>query len=45
LEYAEKTLQYLWQLWNREVALQSIINERKSLLSYSDNKLTIKNVT
>jgi stage V sporulation protein R len=45
LEYAEKTLQYLWQLWGREVALQTIINERKSLLSYSDNKLTIRNVT
>jgi stage V sporulation protein R len=45
LEYAEKTLQYLSQLWGREVALETIINERKSLLSYSDNKLTIRNVT
>jgi stage V sporulation protein R len=43
LEYAEKTLQDLSQLWGREVALDTIINERKSLLSYSDNKLTIKN--
>jgi stage V sporulation protein R len=45
LEYAEKTLQYLSQLWGREVALETIINERKSLLSYSHNKLTIRNVT
>jgi len=44
LEYAEKTLQYLAHLWGREVALETIINERKSLLSYSDNKLTIRNV-
>lgn len=44
LEYAEKTLQYLAQLWGREVALETTINERKSLLSYSDNKLTIRNV-
>lgn len=44
LEYAERTLQYLSQLWGREVALDTIINERKSLLSYSDNKLTIRNV-
>ncbi|MGH7827838.1 MAG: SpoVR family protein, partial [Candidatus Binatia bacterium] len=44
LEYAEKSLQYLYQLWGRQVALETIINERKSLLSYSDNKLTIRNV-
>ncbi|HWO40708.1 MAG TPA: SpoVR family protein [Candidatus Eisenbacteria bacterium] len=44
LEYAEKTLQYLHQLWGREVALETIINERKSLLVYSDGKLTIRNI-
>jgi stage V sporulation protein R len=42
LEYAEKTLQYLRQLWGREVALETTLNEKKSLLCFSDDKLTIK---
>jgi stage V sporulation protein R len=42
LEYAEKTLQHLHQLWRREVALETVINEKKSLLSFSGDKLTIK---
>jgi stage V sporulation protein R len=44
LEYAEKTLQYLRQLWAREVALETIINDKKSLLGFADDKLTIKPV-
>ncbi|MGH7775241.1 MAG: SpoVR family protein [Candidatus Binatia bacterium] len=42
LEYAEKTLQYLHQLWRREVVLETVINEKKSLLCFSDDKLVIK---
>lgn len=42
LEYAEKTLQYLHQLWGHEVALETLLDNRKSLLSYSDNRLAIK---
>lgn len=42
LEYAEKTLQYLHQLWGREVVLESVINEKTALLSFSDDKLVIK---
>ena len=42
LEYAEKTLQYVRQLWGREVALETILNEKKSLLCFSNDKLTIK---
>src|SRR5262252_2200156 len=42
LEYAEKTLQYLRQLWGREVTLETTLNEKKSLLCFSDDKLTIK---
>ena len=30
LEYAEKTLQYVRQLWGREVALETILNEKKA---------------
>jgi stage V sporulation protein R len=42
LEYAEKTLKYLRQLWGREVLLETIINEKKSLLCFSEDRLTIK---
>jgi stage V sporulation protein R len=42
LEYAEKTLQYLHQLWGREVVLETPINAKKSLLCFVDEKLTIK---
>jgi len=42
LEYAEKTLQYVRQLWGREVALETTLNEKKSLLCFSNDKLTIK---
>ncbi len=42
LEYAEKTLKYLRQLWGRDVLLETIINEKKSLLCFSEDRLTIK---
>ena len=42
LEYAEKTLQYLHQLWGREVVLETEINGKKSLLCFADDKLSIK---
>jgi len=42
LEYAEKTLQYLQQLWGREVVLETTVNDKKSLLTFADNKMTVK---
>lgn len=42
LEYAEKTLKYLYQLWGRDVVLETVVNGKKSLLSFSDDKLIIK---
>ena len=42
LEYAEKTLQYLHQLWGREVVLETEINSKKSLLCFADDKLSVK---
>lgn len=42
LEYAEKTLLYLHQLWGREVMLETAINDKKSLLCFSNDKLVIK---
>lgn len=42
LEYAEKTLQFIQQLWDHDVALETVIEQRPILLSFADNKLTIK---
>ena len=42
LEYAEKTLSYLHQLWGREVVLETVVNGKRSLLCFSDDKLVIK---
>lgn len=42
LEYAEKTMQYLHQLWGREVELETVINDKKSLLCFANDKLIIK---
>ena len=36
LEYAERTLQHLHRLWGREVALETYINGKKTLLTYTD---------
>jgi len=44
LEYAERTLQYLHQLWQREVVLETVINEKKSLLCFADDRLVIRGV-
>ncbi len=44
LDYAEKTLEYVAQLWGRDVALETITNDRKALLCFSGNKLTIKSI-
>jgi stage V sporulation protein R len=42
LEYAEKTLQFLQQLWGHDVALETVIDQRPNLLCFADNKLAIK---
>lgn len=42
LEYAEKTLQYVYQLWGHDVAMETVIDNNKTLLSFSDSKLAIK---
>ena len=42
LEYGEKTLKYLHQLWGRDVALETLLDNRNTLLSFSDGKFAIK---
>jgi len=38
IRYAEKTLQYLHQLWNRAVHLETVIDERRVRLSYDGRR-------
>jgi stage V sporulation protein R len=42
LEYAEKTLKYVHQLWGRDVALETLLDNRSTLLTFSDGKFAIK---
>ncbi|HYJ14877.1 MAG TPA: SpoVR family protein [Candidatus Limnocylindria bacterium] len=41
LEYAEKTLQYVQQLWGRDVAMETVLDNHRALLTFSGNKLAI----
>jgi len=38
VRYAEKTLQYIHQLWNRAVHLETVIDERRVRLSYDGRR-------
>jgi stage V sporulation protein R len=38
IRYAEKTLQYLYALWNRSVHLETVIDERRVRLSYDGRR-------
>jgi stage V sporulation protein R len=42
LEYAEKTLKYLQQMWQWEVVLETVINGKKSLLRLANDKFSLK---
>ena len=42
LEYAEKTLKYVQQLWGRDVVMETVVDEHKTLLSFSDGKFAVK---
>jgi len=42
LEYAEKTLAYVHRLWQREVALETIVGGKRTLLVYNDRGLSSK---
>ena len=42
LEYAEKTLKYVQQLWGRDVVMETRIDDRSTLLTFSDGKFIIK---
>lgn len=42
LEYAEKTLQYVQQLWGHDVAMETVIDNQRTLLELCDRKLAVK---
>jgi stage V sporulation protein R len=42
LEYAERTLAYIHQLWGYEVVLETAVNGKRALLSYSDKGFSTK---
>jgi stage V sporulation protein R len=44
LEYAEKTLGYLYRLWGREVMLESAVSGKKVLLSYGERGFSTRAV-
>ena len=42
LEYAEKAISYLHRLWGHEVVLETVVNSKRALLSYSDDGFSAK---
>ena len=42
LEYAEKTLRYVSQLWGRDVAMDTVLDGRNTQLVFSDGKFALK---
>jgi stage V sporulation protein R len=42
LEYAEKTLQYVQQLWGYDVAMETVIDNQRTVLDLADRKLAIR---
>jgi len=42
LEYAEKTLAYVNRLWGREVALETVVNGKRTLLTYGERGFSAK---
>jgi stage V sporulation protein R len=42
LEYAERTLAFVHRLWGREVALETVVSGRRTLLTYNDKGFASK---
>ncbi len=42
LEYAEKTLKYLYQLWGHDIAMDTVLDGRNTQLLFSDGKFAVK---
>ena len=42
LEYAERTLAYVYRLWQRDVALETVVGGKRSPLLYNDRGFSTK---
>src|SRR5262249_38681692 len=42
LEYAEKTLAYVYRLWGREVVLETVVNGKRTFLTYGERGFSAK---
>jgi stage V sporulation protein R len=42
VEFAEKTLAYVYRLWQRDVALETVVGGKRSLLVYNDRGFSTK---
>jgi stage V sporulation protein R len=42
LEYAEKTLSYVYRLWGREAVLESVVNGKRTFLTYGERGFSAK---
>jgi len=42
LEYAEKTLAYIHRLWTREVVLETVVNGKRTLLTFGERGFSAK---
>ena len=41
-EYAERTLAFVYQLWQREVALETVMGGKRQVLVHNDRGFTVK---
>ena len=44
MEYAEKTLSHLRQLWQRDVALETAVDGKRCLMIYNDRGFSTKSL-
>jgi stage V sporulation protein R len=42
LEYAEKTIAFIYRLWGRECVLESTLQGKRSLLCYNDRGFSMR---
>ena len=42
LEYAERTMSYLYRLWGREVALETVVSGKRTVLTFNDRGFSTK---
>ena len=44
LEYAERTLAYIYRLWARDIALESVVGGKRTLLVFNDQGMSTKSL-